>query len=321
MPDQRRARVILAFIAVVVLTGSTPGPWETLESGPITFEYKEPDRKLANFLAAVALEHWPRLREDTGLREGLRVQVVIAPTAEAFMDEQPAGVKVPEWAAGVAHPGRNLVVLKSPRAIKGPQPHFEKIFIHELSHIALAGALHRSRIPKWLHEGFAIHEAGEWSIGREAVLTRAVLNRSIIPFDELMRSFPAGEGRARVAYAQSADLVGYLLGRFGSGSFSLFLEALGAGSSPYAASRAAFGLSLVAIEEDWVRHINRRYAWVWVPVVTSSLALWFAITLIFLAGYVRKRRQSKLRLEMWEIEEDLDRLRYHDDDDGPGWIQ
>lgn len=310
---------MLELIAAIFLAGSTDDPWEMLDESPITFEYQEPDRKLASFLAEVAREHWPRLRRDAGLREGVRVQVVIAPTAEAFMDEQPRGARVPEWAAGVAHPGHNLIVLKSPRAIKGPQPHYERIFIHELSHIALAGALHRSRIPKWLHEGFAIHEAGEWSIGREAVLTRAALNRSIIPFDELMRSFPVGESRARVAYAQSADLVGYLLGRFGSDAFARFLEELGSGHDPYAASRAAFSLSLVAIEEDWARHVSRRYAWVWVPVVTSSMTIWFVATLLFLLGYVRKRRQSNLRLEMWEIEDELDRM--HDNEDGPRWIQ
>ena len=312
---------MLVLIAALFLSGSADGPWEMLESGPITFEYQEQDQKLAAFLAEVAREHWPRLRRDAGLRAGLRVQVVIAPTAQSFMDEQPRGSKVPEWAAGVAHPGHNLVVLKSPRAIKGAQPHYERIFIHELSHIALAGALHRSRIPKWLHEGFAIHEAGEWSIGREAVLTRAALNRSIIPFDELMRGFPAGESRARVAYAQSADLVGYLLGRFGNDAFARFLAELGVGRSAYEASRAAFGLSLVAIEEDWVRHVSRRYAWVWVPVVTSSMTIWFVATLLFLLGYVRKRRQSKLRLEMWEIEDDLSGMHDDDDDDGPRWIQ
>jgi hypothetical protein len=71
------------------------------------------------------------------------------------------------------------------------------------------------------------------------------------------------------------------------------------------AFRAAYGTGVGAAEGQWLRWVNRRYAWV--PALTSETAFWLLITLLFLVAVAVRRRRSRLMRERWEREEEEDR--------------
>jgi hypothetical protein len=55
------------------------------------------------------------------------------------------------------------------------------------------------------------------------------------------------------------------------------------------------------LEKEWKSTLEMRFSWI--PLITSSTTLWFVITLIFVYGYLNKKRKMKGTLEQWEEEE------------------
>ncbi len=316
----RRIPFLLALLMIVSSAPASFGAeWKTSRFGAFVFHYLPDDEKLVGYLGGLCPGIEDKVTEDLGLGELREIQVTIASTHEAFRSLQPPGPKAQKWVAALAYPSRGKILLKSPRLLVGGQPHYEDLFIHEVAHIALEqasgagtrrpGADNRGGqtgsaapgIPQWLHEGYAIYVAGEWSPTREVLLTRAVLRGRLIPLGRLVSRFPEDEEEARLAYAQSADLVHYLIRSYGRDAFQEFIVALGKGYRFGRASRETLGEDFLALEESWRKHLQRRYTWV--PVLTSTGFLWFLASLVFLAAYVRKKLTARATVQEWSKEE------------------
>lgn len=310
----------MTFLALLIRAPFSSGSeWETSRFGALVFHYLPDEKKLVGYLGGLSEELERRVTEDLGLQELAEIRVTIASTHKDFLALQPPGRKAQKWAAALAYPAQDKILMKSPRLLIGGQPHYEQIFLHELAHVALDQAARRgaqeeggtggvpgrdspgARIPRWLHEGYAIHVAREWSPTREVLLTRAALRGKLIPLGRLVSGFPEEEKQAQLAYAQSADLVQYLLQRYGSEAFHAFVGALGRGHRFGHASRTILGENFHTLEEDWTRHLRRRYTWI--PLLTSTGSLWFIASLVFLAAYLRKKVTARAKVKEWSEEE------------------
>ena len=60
------------------------------------------------------------------------------------------------------------------------------------------------------------------------------------------------------------------------------------------ALRRGTGMSLADLEEGWLFYIKLSVSWI--PIITSVSTLWFVMALIFIYGYMRKKRQAERRL-------------------------
>ena len=308
----------------MVLAGASlvlAAEWQTSRFGAFVFHYRSDDEKLVSYLGGFSEEIEDRVAEDLGLDALDEIQVTIASTHDDFRSLQPPGGKAQNWAAALAYPSKDRILMKSPRLLLGGQPHYEQVFLHEVAHIALdqaaRGGLRETGsnenvtqqqprppstgIPRWLHEGYAIHVAREWSPNREVLLTRAVVGGRLIPLGRLVSDFPEDKLRAQLAYAQSTDLVHFLIRSYGADAFRDFIIALGKGSRFGHASRTIFGEDFHALEEKWLKHLRTRYTWI--PLLTSTGSLWFLASLVFLAAYVRKKFTSRAKVEEWSKEE------------------
>lgn len=312
-------RVIGPLLALLAILGSAsvsfPSEWSTRRIGSFVFHYRPDEEKLVSYLSSLCQEIEIRVAEDLGLEKLDEIQVTIAATHDDFLALQPQGTKAQKWVAALAYPSQDKILMKSPRLLLGGQPHYEQIFLHEVAHIALDQASRRgphpettrrdepqagempSGIPRWLHEGYAIHVAREWSPDREVRLTRAVLKGKIIPLGRLVGDFPEDESLALLAYAQSADLVHYLIHSYGKEAFHDFVVALGRGVRFGRAAREVLGEDFHALEEQWRNHLRRRYTWI--PLLTSTGTLWFLASLVFLTAYVRKKWTARAKAARW----------------------
>ncbi len=316
-----RSLPLWAALLAGLAQGSVPtgAGWKESRFRPFTFHYLAHDEKLVGYLGRLSQEIERRVTEDLGLPGLDEIQVTIASTHEDFLSLQPPGPKAQKWAAALAYPSQDRILMKSPRLLTGGQPHYEEIFLHEAAHIALdqacrpgrrdrpgarcaaGAACPESEMPRWLHEGYAIYLTREWSPSREVLLTRAVLRGGLIPLGRLVSGFPEEESQAALAYAQSADLVHYLIRRFGSKAFHGFVVALGKGERFGHAVRTLLGEDFRSLEEDWQRHLRIRYTWL--PLLTSTGSLWFLASLLFLAAYARKRFRARAKAKEWAQEE------------------
>jgi len=57
----------------------------------------------------------------------------------------------------------------------------------------------------------------------------------------------------------------------------------------------------VVLEDEWMAYLKMRASWI--PLATSGATVWFVASLLFVAGYWRKRRKARATLRRWEEEE------------------
>ena len=241
---------------------------------------------------------------DFGLPLQRPIDVIVASTAEEFQRIQPGGSRVPTWAIGVAYPQQNLIILMSPFVRQRGQIDIIKTFQHEVLHIILGQAFKgKANVPRWLDEGLAIIAANEWSMARLSTMTFAVLGRKLIPMDQLTESFPWDPDQAHIAYCQSFYFISFLKGRFGSDLFKRFLQEYTVHKNFQRAILDTYNVRWEEMEDLWRGYLRLRFSWI--PLITSSTTLWFLATLIFILGYLRKKRMNRLKLKQWSREEEF----------------
>ena len=229
---------------------------------------------------------------------GERLTLVVAPDAAGL--QQALGPGVPDWATGIALPSKGLGGIHlSARGSRG-WPGIRHTFRHELSHLLLYRAAGLRHVPRWFDEGFATVQAGGWSFDRVRTLTAAALTGRLLRVADLDRRFPRRPGEVNLAYAQAISLVAFLISDDAE-AFAGALAGLRAGEPLEAALAGAYGRSVAELERSWHDALTRDYRLV--PLLTGGTTLWVAITVLFLVGYVRRRRDARRRLARWEDEE------------------
>jgi len=259
------------------------------------------------------LEQAPLIRKELTARFGRdvlsSVRVHIARTPGEMATLAPAGAPFPSYASGVAYSQIGFVLL----TIFPEQPSQEhdllEVFRHELAHVALYDAMDGNRVPRWLNEGFAVHLSGESSLQRIQVLWPAVLAGNVLPFSQLDRGFSGGSGQVTLAYAQSADVVRYLLRTRDSNRFNLMLNRMREGASLEQALQASYALDLVGLEYEWREDASRRYSF-W-PVLLSGSMMWVGVLGLFVLGWRRLKKREQATLERWAREEAQEELMRH----------
>ncbi len=297
--------IIYTVILYSFLASQPLSAFEKAESGLFTFYYTPADRKTADFL----IRNGTAIARDVsgllGFSFTAGITVYIAPDKKSFLAMQPAGARVPRWAIGVAYPLKNRIYL-----LKGPRIDIERTFRHELSHILLGQAFGgKHRVPRWLDEGLAIIQAGEWSLDRLSKMTFAVLTDRLLPMESLAERFPVDLRKAEIAYCQSFYFISFLKGEFGEAAFQRFLKEYSKYKDFERAIWETYRIGWYTMESRWLKYLSLRFSWI--PILTSSGFLWFIAGLVFIWGYLRKKQKSRQKLQQWALEE---RALYGDDD-------
>jgi hypothetical protein len=293
--------IILLGICLLLPLMSSAADFKATETPHFAFFFHARDRRIMRSLIDEAEVVRREVVKDLGTDFSGITRVYLAPSAREYREMQPDRW-VPSWSAGVAYPRSNVIILKSPRAIRGGRMDLNRVFKHELTHIAVGRAFRGTeRVPRWLDEGLAMYESREWDLSRISTITRAVLTDSLIPLAEITIGFPEDAGRAELAYAQSFYLVTFLVSKYGRENFHRFIRKYSTGKSLEDVLLVVYGLRWNEFEERWRDYLKLRFSWF--PIITSTTTLWFLISMVFIIGYVRKRRAGKRLLEEWEREE------------------
>jgi hypothetical protein len=292
--------------AIIVLNLFTPlvgsaSDYIGISTSHFVFYFHSQDERLMRSLIDQAEGLRRRIMEDLGIDFEERTKVYLAPSFRKFQEIQPRG-EIPFWAVGIAYPSLNLIIIKSPRAAKRGHIDLRKVFTHEFTHIALGRAFRgREKVPRWLDEGLAMYESREWNFSRISTITRAVLTDSLIPLSEITHSFPQEADRAELAYSESFYLISFLISQYSKDSFHRFIKDYSGGKGLKEVLMEVYGIKWEGLEESWRKYLKLRFSWI--PIITSTTALWFLVTIVFILGYLRRRRANRLKLEEWERED------------------
>jgi len=289
------------FLFLLIPIQVLSADYQNISTRYFNFFFTESDRSLVERLAAESDTIAERVRSDLGVEYKGMIKVYITRGKE-FQKVQSFHNDIPDWVSGVAYHKLSLIVLKSPSAIRGVHYDLRKTFIHELSHVLLGSAfISNEHIPRWLNEGVAMYESREWSFTRVSTITQAVLTNSLLPLSEITHTFPNERKKTELAYCQSFYLISFLITKYGKKRFHQFIRYYSKQRMLEEALLKVYGMNLNRLEERWQNYLKIRFSWI--PIITSTGTLWFLITLIFICGYIRKKRRVSVTLK--ECEEEL----------------
>jgi len=154
--------------------------------------------------------------------------------------------------------------------------------------------------------------AREWGVEDRARFAMAVLGGTTRTTRGLDAGFQGSDVEVRRAYALSAAFVRFVQQRYGSSAPASVLRGIGSGLSFEDAFAATAGVPLAEAEH---RFFKEDAFWnTWLPFLTSTGALWMAVTLLALVAIHRRRVRSRQMIEEWENED----LRVNDQTGAPG---
>lgn len=233
-----------------------------------------------------------RIAEDVGTDYQGRSQIRVALGEAEFQALQPRGAKVPSWAAGVAFPGYDLVVINARGGPREDPP--AQILAHEVSHLAL-GRLAPGAFPRWFLEGMAIYHSKELDLSRVATLATAVTSGHIIDLDDLTRSWPQDPADVPTAYAESISFVDWLFRTQGRPVVHRLVRHVASGEPFDDALATATGTPVWQLQREWLSDVRLRYTWL--PALTSTGFIWGATSLLFVLIIIRRRRRRRVAMD------------------------
>lgn len=206
------------------------------------------------------------------------------------------------WAGGQARPELGAILIGVP---EGPAAlsEMERLLPHELTHLMVYEATGRrlGQVPPWLNEGLASLNELRPDPNRQALVEEALAQGRLFSLETLCAPFPADQSAARLAYAQSASLVGFLREQYGGQVIRDLLAAYADDASCEGGVNRVLGQSLGELESVWRAQLTgqgptgQRFnsAAVW-------LALWLLTALLALplVGVLRGAGASQGRQEL-----------------------
>lgn len=283
-------------------TFEAPDAWVTVEGLHARVHAPRVHAALAEGLGNHAARSVPRIAEALGVPTGQRMDVVLTASPEHFRRLQPG--RPPDWADATAWPSLGRIFLRTPDQ-RGPDPApIEQVLDHEITHVLLGRAFHPADVPTWLQEGLAQYVAGELGPETARTLAWGATWGGLLTLDDLSTGFPSDPLRARVAYAQSADLVAWVAGEHGEQSLVVLVQALQAGLSFDAAMHRATGRWPDEVDRAWRSRLDR------VDFRLGALAGdagWWALAVVAVPfAVLGVRRRNRRTLARWRAEEELE---------------
>jgi hypothetical protein len=301
-----RVVLVLAVAAFARTAHAQPAPpvpasYESLSVGVITASYPPNAKARVDEL----LRDVPRVTQVLGkmlshpLDQAIDLRFAWSPDDMAAL--APVDAPPPRYATGVSYPAQRVAIVALADLRSTNDANASETLAHELAHVALAEATDDAPLPRWFHEGFAIHAAGERSIARYQVLAEAAAFRRLIALDVLDQHFGDESFDVTLAYAESADILRFLSRDGDRQRFVSLLERVRVGVPFDRALGDAYGLDLRKLDYEWRGDAAKRFAFL--PIFTGGSVVWVALAVVFAFGWARKRREAKATLARWDAEE------------------
>jgi hypothetical protein len=291
----------LAARDVALSIPAVPAGYAVEQLGPLAVSYPRAMRPLFADALARAERDARAVGAPLGMPELPRLAVRLVPDAAAMRALSPPEMPPPAYASGVAYPTIGLTLVSARAPSTGDATRVAQVLRHELSHLAWGAATGQAEAPRWLTEGLAVEQSGEHTFERFQSMAQASFTRGLAPWSRLDARFGGSAEQVDVAYAQGADIVGWLLRRDGPGRFAVLAERLRGGDPYPEAMRTAFGATLAGLEEEWRADVRGRFALA--PLWAGSGVVTVVFLVMMGAAALRRWRRSAKTRARWAAEE------------------
>ena len=275
---------------------SASATWESAESSHFRVYYQENTVDPASILQ-MAEDFYAEMPQLTSRIPAGIIDIWVCDTQKAFQASVHAPIQ--DWAVGCAFPLSRRIVIQNPTHIAHAKLQLAQVLRHEIAHVLFGQYTRKAvkEIPLWFVEGVAIHFADEWVPSRHGTLLKHIFSKSILPLQELARSFPRSQTGADLAYSESQDALRWLVKVKGRDALFDIMSALHAGSNFNTAFENTVGWDLATYDSRWRESLTERYQWA--SLFSNSYIMWGGLGGLALLGYLvcwnrRRRHLNKL---------------------------
>jgi len=277
-----------------------PEGWDTVYGTYVNIHGHPNQEGLMMELSRHASDSVVKLSEQLGVPIGGTIHVFVAPTSKEFKTLQPG--RIPEYADGTAWPERGTIFLRRP-GLRGPgQRPLIQVLDHEIVHVLLGRVFAPNRPPRWLQEGVAQVESGEYEPNNVIRMRRGAIGGGLHSLRALSFGFPEDPRRADLAYAQSADFIVFLKHEYGEDTVRTLVREMANGGNIDRAVRRATGDFLEDVEVEWMRRFDDGLP-LWVTLAGDMDAWWFGLGVAGFFGLIIARRRLRKRMRDYAAEE------------------
>ena len=275
---------------------SVPWAWEPDSREEVTVFSSEIDPALQNAILEIAIAARRNSEDLLGRKQNAPIAIYVYPSLASLAASLRAHrVVVQDWVAAYTIPDQGIIFVS---ATPGPDliDNLRRDLSHEIMHLAvysIAGDQYEY-IPAWFNEGLALNTNSGTDTALGNVLSDALQSRVLLSTQALcLGSFSGLDPHdAALAYAQSASLVSYIVGRYGTSQISALMAAFSSGLGCSEGVELALGISLADLEQQWLQSLSitaARSESQSIPLITWGV-IWLAsvtISLLFIAPQPR----------------------------------
>lgn len=254
----RKLIIVLLFISSFNIALASDN-WFEAKSDHFIIHYRNAPERFIDKLIDEAEYAYDRIAEDLGFQRydfwlwDNRAQIYVYDDAKDYQ----ASTGLPSWSQGAAVYAKKIIYT-----FPDQRNFFEKTLPHEMSHIIFREfvGFNNQAVPLWLDEGVASLYDKSQRFTSKNIVKDAIKKGAFIELARLSNMNPLAmndKNSVDLFYAESINVVDYLMDKFGRDSFVLFCQTLRDKKDLDAAIRYAYPFSdLSELEEGWKHNLK-----------------------------------------------------------------
>ena len=222
--------------------------WQRIENDQVQVVWSEGDRSFARRILDLSTRSLDRLAKEAGIEPNGQIRLTIYPT---FEDLRAARLFAPEWTGGVAFPEYGVTMLGVP---VDSGDWMEDVVPHELAHLVTGQRVFNclgTGMPTWLSEGLSMYaEKAEDPSDASRILAELEAGR-LPPLRNLAGGFSANAEQTNISYAQSGEIVRFLVRENGPDKMAALLAAIQSGLRINPALLEVYSFDTDGLDNAW----------------------------------------------------------------------
>lgn len=222
--------------------------WSELSEGNVSIFWYRGGEAFGEELREVTVRTLERLQAEIGAELSEPVRIYVYANNGDMRSALESNSE--EWVGGQAHTDLGIIIGA---IAPGDSAEVQRLIPHELSHQVLHQATDNpyGGVPLWFDEGLAVHYQELRDAGWDEMVADAARTGRLIPLEALAASFPADPDQALLSYAQSRDMVEFILASYGEEKLRELTAAFAAATPVDEALPAILGRSVDELDADW----------------------------------------------------------------------
>jgi hypothetical protein len=228
--------------------------WRHITQGNVTLYWYKGDDTFSGELMDAVQAALTRLSDSTGAELEAPVRLYIYASST---DLRGSMIFPQEWTGGVAFTEFGIIAI----GIATDSASLEwgkKAIAHELTHLVVHQVTFNpyNSLPTWLDEGLAMSSEGDLDPEFVSALSQAESDNTLISIRSLASPFSAYTDESLLSYAESYEVVTYLINKFGRDKMLELLNTFAQGSGYDEALEKVYGFDMDGLNAAWLASLE-----------------------------------------------------------------